>query len=143
MADPRHHMLCRWGMEEQKGPHLAAATPTYRQFMSTDSVAVLEHGVALGQRTWQAFLEELGWRGVDRTICHQVGSGHRDTILRLLDLKEEHDFVAYEFLGNTGTVALPLAAALAAEREFLQDGHRVGFLGIGSGLNCMMLGVEW
>lgn len=143
LADPRHHMLCRWGMEEQPGPHLAGGDVSYRQYMTTDSVAVLEHGVELGKRTWAAFLRELGWTGVDRTVCHQVGSGHRDTILALLDLPPEHDFVAYDYLGNTGTVALPLAAALAAEREFLQPGHRVGFLGIGSGLNCMMLGVEW
>ena len=27
--------------------------------------------------------------------------------------------------------------------EFLRPGDRVGFLGIGSGLNCLMLGVEW
>ena len=144
MADPRQHMLCRWGMEERPGPRLAESGElTYRQYMTTDSVAVLEHGVKLGQRTWDAFREELGWSGVDRTVCHQVGSGHRDTILKLLELPHEKDFVAYEFLGNTGTVALPLAVALAAEREFLQPGHRVGFLGIGSGLNCMMLGVEW
>ena len=38
---------------------------------------------------------------------------------------------------------LPLTAALASERGFIDDGHRVGFFGIGSGLNCMMLGVEW
>jgi len=25
----------------------------------------------------------------------------------------------------------------------LQPGHRVGFLGIGSGLNCLMLGVQY
>jgi hypothetical protein len=25
----------------------------------------------------------------------------------------------------------------------LQPGHRVGFLGIGSGLNCLMLGVHY
>jgi 3-oxoacyl-[acyl-carrier-protein] synthase-3 len=136
-------MLCRWGMEERPGPRLADGEVQYRQFMTTDSVAVLEHGVQLGKRTWVALLEELGWSGVDRTICHQVGSGHRDTILKALDLPAEHDFVAYEFLGNTGTVALPLAVALASEREFLQTGHRVGFLGIGSGLNCMMLGLEW
>ena len=46
-------------------------------------------------------------------------------------------------LGNIGTVSLPLTAALAEEREFLRPGDRVGFLGIGSGLNCLMLGVEW
>ena len=131
-------------MGRRPGPHLPEnGELTYRQFMTTDSVAVLEHGVELGQQTWADFLEELGWSGVDRTICHQVGSAHRETILNMLDLPAEHDFVGYEFLGNTGTVALPLAAALAAERQFLQPGHRVGFLGIGSGLNCMMLGVEW
>ena len=143
LADTRHHMLCRWGMEERPRPHIENHDISYRQFMTTDSVAVLEHGVRLGERTWRAFLAELGWTGVDRTVCHQVGAGHRDTILGKLGLPKEHDFVAYDYLGNTGTVALPLATALAAEREFLQAGHRVGLLGIGSGLNCMMLGVEW
>ncbi|MCA8954991.1 MAG: 3-oxoacyl-ACP synthase III, partial [Planctomycetes bacterium] len=144
MADPRHHELCRWGLEPQPGPRRAESGElTYRQLMHTDSVAVLEHGVALGKRCWDAFLEELGWSGVDRTVCHQVGAAHRETILQLLGLAQERDFVAYDYLGNTGTVALPLAAALAAEREFLHPGHRVGLLGIGSGLNCMMLGVEW
>ena len=143
MAAPTHHMLCRWGMEQRRTPHIQDRDVSYRQFMTTDSVAVLEHGVALGERTWQAFLEELGWSGVDRTVCHQVGSGHRETILSILGLPPDHDFVAYDYLGNTGTVALPLALGLAAQREFLREGHRVGLLGIGSGLNCMMLGVEW
>ncbi len=34
-------------------------------------------------------------------------------------------------------------ALTAEEREFLMPGDRVGFLGIGSGLNCLMLGLEW
>ncbi|MEL6179981.1 MAG: 3-oxoacyl-[acyl-carrier-protein] synthase III C-terminal domain-containing protein, partial [Myxococcota bacterium] len=55
----------------------------------------------------------------------------------------ERDFVAYDFLGNTGTVALPLALALADERGFVEPGDRVGLFGIGSGLNCLMLGVDW
>jgi 3-oxoacyl-[acyl-carrier-protein] synthase III len=42
-----------------------------------------------------------------------------------------------------GTVSLPLTAALAEENEFLNPGDRVGFLGIGSGLNCLMLGLVW
>jgi len=36
-----------------------------------------------------------------------------------------------------------LTAAIAEQRQFLKPGDRVGFLGIGSGLNCMMLGWEW
>lgn len=134
---PEFHALCRWGIEK--------LGDTLRPFMSTDSIAVLKHGVALGTRTWAAFLRKLGWarEQIDKVICHQVGSAHRDTILSLLGIPIEKDFSTYEYLGNIGTVSLPLTAALAEEREFLQPGDRVGFLGIGSGLNCLMLGIEW
>ena len=136
-AAPQHHGLCRWGIDGM----LDAA----RQFMSTDSVAVLKYGVELGLRTWNAFLQRLGWASdmVDKIICHQVGTSHRDPILKTLGIPPDKDYSTYEFLGNMGTVSLPLTAALAEEREFLLPGDRVGFLGIGSGLNCLMLGVEW
>lgn len=115
------------------------------QFMQTDSVAVLKHGVDLGVRTWASFLTRMGWAvdQVDKIICHQVGTGHRDTILRALGIPPEKEFSTYAYLGNIGTVSLPLTAALAEQRNFLKPGDRVGFLGIGSGLNCLMLGWEW
>jgi 3-oxoacyl-[acyl-carrier-protein] synthase-3 len=72
-----------------------------------------------------------------------VGSSHKDSILKTLGLSPELDYSTYEFLGNIGTVSLPLTAAVAEERSFLTAGDRVAFLGIGSGLNCMMLGWEW
>jgi 3-oxoacyl-[acyl-carrier-protein] synthase III len=142
---PEHHMLCRWGLEVHPDGQVNGAEATLREFASTDAAAVLEHGVALGARTWEKFLEEMEWplEDVDRTVCHQVGSAHRDVMLRTLGLSPQQDFVTYEYLGNTGTAALPVAAALAHERGFLEPGHRVGLLGIGSGLNCIMLGVEW
>jgi 3-oxoacyl-[acyl-carrier-protein] synthase III len=101
--------------------------------------------VDLGLRTWKAFLSRLGWAAetIDKVICHQVGTPHRDTILKALGISRDKEFSTYEYLGNIGTVSLPLTAALAEEREFLLPGDRVGFLGIGSGLNCLMLGVEW
>lgn len=115
------------------------------EFMSTDSVAVLKHGAKLGVRTWGAFLKKMGWARdqVDKVICHQVGEGHRDTILRELGIAPEKDFSTYKYLGNIGTVSLPLTAAIAEQRQFLKPGDHVGFLGIGSGLNCLMLGWEW
>ena len=76
-------------------------------------------------------------------ICHQVGTCHRDSVLKTLGISPDKDYSTYSFLGNMGTVSLPLTAALAEEREFLRPGDRVGLLGIGSGLNCLMLGVEW
>jgi 3-oxoacyl-[acyl-carrier-protein] synthase III len=136
-AAPQYHGLCRWGLE---GVWNAA-----RQIMSTDSVSILRYGVELGLRTWKAFLSCLGWasEAVDKVICHQVGATHRDSILEALGIAREKEYSTYPYLGNMGTVSLPLTAALAEERDFLRPGDRVGFLGIGSGLNCLMLGVEW
>jgi 3-oxoacyl-[acyl-carrier-protein] synthase-3 len=138
---PQHHGLCRWGIQalNSLSPH------QFLQFTATDSAAVLSQGVELGMRTWQAFLRKLGWvkEQVDRVICHQVGASHRDTILRSLGIEPEKDFSTFPYLGNIGTVSLPLTAALAEDRAAVRPGDRVAFLGIGSGLNCLMLGLEW
>lgn len=139
MSAPEHDQLCRWGLTP--GP-AGAMEP----FFQTDAAAVLEHGVALGEKTWSRFRAAVGWTedpALDRSICHQVGHVHRQTILARLGLDPAHDFTIVRDLGNTGSVALPMAAALADQRGFVRPGHRVGWLGIGSGLNCLMLGVEW
>ena len=135
---PEHHELCRWGLAPAAGLQQA-------QYMATDSVSVLKHGVQLGRETWQVFLAEMGWTPaqVERVICHQVGSGHQDAILNSLQVPKEKDFTTYRFLGNMGTAALPVTAAIAEERGILKPGQRVGFLGIGSGLTCLMMGLEW
>ncbi len=138
---PQFHSLCRWGFEALN----SLAPSQFHQFMATDSIAVLKHGVELGHKTWKAFLRKLGWREeqVDKVICHQVGSSHRSTVLNSLGIDMKKEFSTYTHLGNIGTVSLPLTAAMAEERDFLRAGDRVGLLGIGSGLNCLMLGVEW
>ena len=142
---PEHHRLCRWGLELADPAAAASGARTYAQYMATDSVAVLKHGVLLGQLTWQRFLAEMGWtpEQVDRVICHQVGSGHQDAILKSLAVPREKDYTTYRFLGNMGTAALPVTAAIAEERGVLKPGQSVAFLGIGSGLTCLMMGLEW
>ena len=138
---PRFHNLCRWGIE----PAHAGNPQEFHQFTITDSAAVLANGVQLGRETWQAFLRELSWSAeqVDKVICHQIGASHRETLLKALNLPTSKDFPTFRHLGNMGTVSLPMTAGLADERAFLEPGDRVAFLGIGSGLNCMMLGLEW
>jgi 3-oxoacyl-[acyl-carrier-protein] synthase-3 len=137
-SDTRHHRLCQWGPDTG----VPASAP---MVMETDSVGVLKHGVALGIDTFRAFRSELQWgpEAPDKIICHQVGAPHRNTILQSLGIARDRDFSTFEYLGNIGTVSLPITAAIAAERGFLRGGDRVGFLGIGSGLNCLMLGVLW
>jgi acyl-CoA:acyl-CoA alkyltransferase len=140
-AAPQYHGLCRWGMEVTE----PGDPGRFHQFTATDAASVLAHGVELGKQTWRDFSRHLGWVDgqVDKVICHQVGSSHKETILKSLGIPEPKDFSTFAYLGNMGTVSLPLTAALAEDRAFLQPGDRVAFLGIGSGLNCMMLGVEW
>jgi len=162
---PQFHGLCRWGWESvspavEKILHTEAGTRVktvfdkafekgmrhiVTPFMATDAGSVLKYGVDLGSKTCLSFLTKLGWKveQLDKVICHQVGTMHRDTILKSMGIPVHKDFSTFEFLGNIGTVSLPLTAALAEERDFLKPGDKVGFMGIGSGLNCMMLGLKW
>ena len=162
---PQYHALCRWGIKSLLPATIHTVEKVFGQqagalvqksidfglrhvmvpFMETHAGEVLKYGVDLGLRTWKKFLSTFGWHTdeLDKVICHQVGAGHRDAMLKAFGIPREKEFSTFEFLGNMGTVSLPLTAALAEEREFLLPGDRVGLLGIGSGLNCMMLGVEW
>lgn len=135
---PEFHELCQWGIKP-----LPAGQ--FEQFMFTDAVAVLKNGTALGAKTWAEFQKALNWNNdaVDKIICHQVGSQHQEAFLRFTGLAKEKDFTTFRHLGNMGTAALPITAAIAEERGVLKAGQRVAWLGIGSGLNCMMMGIEW
>lgn len=113
--------------------------------MQTDSEALLIAGVGLAQETWKDFTATTGWSGdsIDRFICHQVGSVHRRKLYEALGLDLAKDFSTFESLGNTGSVALPATLAAAIEAGAVREGSKVGLLGIGSGLNCLMLALEW
>lgn len=110
--------------------------------MQTDSEQLLVAGVTLARETWDAFTAEHG-ANFDRFICHQVGSVHRRKLYETLGLDLAKDFSTFETLGNTGSVALPSTLALAIDAGAVTQGQRVGLLGIGSGLNCLMLALEW
>jgi acyl-CoA:acyl-CoA alkyltransferase len=110
--------------------------------MQTDAEQLLNAGLALARETWEAFTAEQG-SDFARYICHQVGSTHRRKLYETLGLPEAKDFSTFEYLGNTGSVALPITLAKGIEAGAVRDGDRVGLLGIGSGLNCLMLALEW
>jgi 3-oxoacyl-[acyl-carrier-protein] synthase-3 len=133
-----HHRLCMWNAPAE------SASPG-RHFIETDSAGILGQGVQLGTATFKRFKQEMPWTGSapDKIVCHQVGATHQRQILNAIGISRDRDFTTFEFLGNIGSVSLPITAAIADERGFLLKGDRVGLLGIGSGLNCLMLGVEW
>lgn len=137
LTDTSHHGLCAGGVEPEAGDS--------RPRMQTDSEALLHAGIALAGATWKQFQSELGWQTADvhKVFTHQVGKAHRKLLLDGLGLSPEIDFPTVEFLGNTGAVALPTAAAIGIERGHVLPGEHVALLGIGSGLSSIMLGIEW
>ena len=113
--------------------------------METDSEQLLIAGVEVARQTWQKFEQETGWNKAtpDRFVCHQVGSTHRRKLYETVGLDLAKDFSTFETLGNTGSAALPTALALAADKGALKPGQKAALLGIGSGINSLMLAVEW
>ena len=116
-----------------------------RPLMETDSERLMREGIAVGEATFESFLEETGWSrsDIDKTFCHQVGSAHRKRMLQSLELDPIVDFATLETLGNTGSAALPVTMAMGIEHGHLERGDRVALLGIGSGINALMLAVDW
>ena len=113
--------------------------------METDSERLLQEGLAAGAATFVDFLAASRWSrdAIHKTICHQVGGAHRRLMLESLGLSPDHDFATFPWLGNTGSVALPITLALAIEHGFIEEQEHVALLGIGSGINCLMLAVDW
>ncbi|NIP87409.1 MAG: 3-oxoacyl-ACP synthase III [Planctomycetales bacterium] len=137
-ANTKFHRLCHSGQDEAGGDAM-------QPLMQTDSEQLMAEGIATGAATFDAFLQELGWtrQQVDKTFSHQVGPTHRRLLFDALQINDALDYPTVEFLGNTGSVALPLAMALGIEQQRLDRGDQVALLGIGSGINCLMLGVDW
>jgi len=138
LADSSHHQLCAGGV----------AAKTFgddRPRMQTDSEALLHAGIKIATDNWDATKRTLGWRNstVDKAFTHQVGKAHRKLLYESLTLNSAIDFATVDFLGNTGAAALPVTTAIGLERGHVRPGEHVAMLGIGSGLNSIMLGWQF
>ncbi|MGO8752632.1 MAG: 3-oxoacyl-ACP synthase III [Thermoguttaceae bacterium] len=113
--------------------------------MWTDSGSLLHEGVRTAKDAYPAFLDTIGWQpcDIDKTFCHQVGRAHQKLLFETLELNPSIDYSTLSFLGNTGSVALPMTAALGIENGHVKPNDRIALLGIGSGINVLMLGVDW
>ena len=132
-----HHHLCQGGAQagEDTQTHVT---------MTTDSEAMLHAGVGLAQATWAKTRNMLGWHpnSITRLITHQVGRFHSNLLFRRLELDPRKDFPTVSTLGNVGSASVGATLALAEKEGKLQPGDRALLMGIGSGLVCMMMGLE-
>ncbi|MFH1922141.1 MAG: 3-oxoacyl-ACP synthase III [Planctomycetota bacterium] len=130
--------LCQSGRDESGGDEM-------RPLMSTDSEALMRQGIRAAEETYPRFLDSVGWddTGIDKTFCHQVGRAHHKLLFEALGLESKIDYSTLALLGNTGSAALPTAAAIGIEHGHLAKDDRLALLGIGSGINVLMLAVDW
>ena len=137
-AHTKHYALCQ-------GDHAADVDGAAQMLMQTDSERLLQEGLNTGVATFADFLAASGWsrEQIHKTICHQITGTHRRMMLESLGLTVERDYATFPWLGNTGSVALPITLALAVETGFIQSQEHVALLGIGSGINSLMLAVDW
>ena len=137
LANTAFHNLCQ-SDQDQAGAGM-------QPLMHTDSELLLKEGIKTGEDTFARFLEETNWDRsvIDRTVCHQVGVAHRKLMLESLGLEPEKDLATFGFLGNTGAAALPSAFAIGCNDGFFKSGDQVAWLGIGSGINSTMMGIQW
>jgi len=133
LVDSSANVLCRGGGD------------THSLMMETDSEELMKSGVALAEKTWAQTKQELEWTNedVDYFVGHQVGIAHETLLKQILKLENCPTFTTYQYLGNTGASALPITLNIFDEQKKIPKGSRVGLLGIGSGLNSIMLGVQW
>jgi acyl-CoA:acyl-CoA alkyltransferase len=138
LAVTQYNNLCRGNADR-------GMTDNMYTLMNTDSEILMQHGVETAERTWEIFKKETGWENStpDCFCTHQVGSAHRKLLFDKLKIDPDKDFPTIESFGNTGSVSCPLTMALAAEDGKLKQGDKLALLGIGSGINCTVMGVEW
>ena len=132
-----YHQLCHSGADE--------AGHDMQPLMNTDSEQLMHQGITTGVETFGDFLHEMEWTQDDiaKVFTHQVGVAHRKMMFDSLGLQPALDFSTVGFLGNTGSVALPISMALGVEQGHLSSGDQVAMLGIGSGINSVMVAVDW
>jgi acyl-CoA:acyl-CoA alkyltransferase len=135
-AETSHHGLCQSDTDQ--------AGHAMQPLMQTDSEQLLHAGVGVGRTTFLDLLNTgVTHDEIDFTVCHQVGTAHRKMMLDELGLPAQRDYSTFSWLGNSGSVALPTALAMGLRSGFIGMGSQVALLGIGSGINSIMMTSHW
>ncbi len=116
-----------------------------RTWMQTKSSILLDEGTKVITVAWEGFKQTLDWQNgsVDKLFTHQVSEPQRRIGLRALGVPMDIDYPTLSYLGNTASVAAPISMAIANDKGFVNTGDKVALLGVGSGINSLILGIEW
>jgi 3-oxoacyl-[acyl-carrier-protein] synthase-3 len=129
LAATEHNRLCH-GTEEQ---------------MRTEPARLLVEGVHLAEETFPRYLEHcrLDPSRIAEFALHQVSKANHEALVEALNLPDDRCLRLYPDLGNVGAAGVPMTLARLVEAGRVSSGDTLGLLGIGSGINCTMMAVEW
>lgn len=116
-----------------------------RMWMRTKSSKLLDEGTKVVTNAWARFKDTIGWTNdmVDKLFTHQVSEPQRQVALKALNLSSDIDYPTLQYLGNTASVAAPISMAIGLDNDFIDAGDRVVLFGVGSGINSIVLGIQW
>jgi 3-oxoacyl-[acyl-carrier-protein] synthase-3 len=129
-ADTRYNRICLGQMNQMK----------------SDPQTMLKAGVELCIETWNVAAEEIeNWHPdkIDIIAPHQVSIKHTQTMCDSVGLDMNKVFLTIQNTGNIGPAGVPVAVKMAEEQGRLTKGDHLALLGVGSGLNCMMMSIDW
>ncbi|MCK5686795.1 3-oxoacyl-ACP synthase III, partial [bacterium] len=145
MVASNYNNLCQGGQGDESKKEDIGVHDNAEILMNTDAETLLMAGCALARKNWKKMKSVLKMNSekFNRFFCHQVGSAYRKLLLDTLKIDPEKDYSTFSFLGNMGSVSLPATLSLGIEKELLKKDDIIALLGIGSGINSLMLGVKW
>jgi 3-oxoacyl-[acyl-carrier-protein] synthase III len=130
-----------WKTDSQAYQLCQALGDYWQPRMKTSSEELLIAGVKLGKSLWDSW-DKSAKEDLSFYLTHQVGKTHQEYLTSELKLERYNTYTSYQKFGNTGSAAVALTWHLALKNSKLMKGQKGVWLGIGSGLNAMLMHVE-
>lgn len=130
LAATEHTQLCRASSEG---------------IMVTDAPKILEAGMDLTLKIHQEAAVKLNWNTAqfDEFAIHQIGKVHTNMFREMFGIESHKLMETFPKYGNMGPASLPFVISKLETSGRLISNKRLAIVGIGSGLNCMMMDVQW
>ena len=125
-AGTQHHELCVGSVGD----------------MRTDTKALLTNGLKLVVDAWsEAEADGFSWTDAERVITHQISTPYTEAFVNSVGVDPQRVPITFDQWGNVGPASI--AMTLSDESKRLNGGDKVVALGVGSGLNTLLLEFEW
>jgi 3-oxoacyl-[acyl-carrier-protein] synthase-3 len=111
----------------------------------TDAPKLLKAGLTLCLHTISKAIGELNIQlsQFDEFAVHQISKVHASAFKKMVEVESNKILFIYENYGNMGSVSTAFSISKLIECNRLKSGKKLAVIGIGSGLNCMVMDLQW